>query len=219
MPIRVGGGALCRFPLPHQTGRYCCLQFNLDGKAVSWAGLRSLLGAEGSSSLPHAEATFWWPTVPHCPVVRKRWQVPLSFRRVWTFDVSVVQESLGLGGAVPFYSRATAFCFSVVAKLSLALGPRVFSSTRSVRDLLKWFCRSNAIEQGAPRYSRTTCMLVVSCDMPALSAHFCTGVVLSFSRAKSFVAVWYGCALTCEAFLLRRALFSCSLALYVTRFC
>lgn len=128
-----------------------------------------------------------------------------------------------LGGAVPFYSRATAFCFSVVAKLSLALGPRVFSSTRSVHDLLKWFCRSNAIEQGAPRYSRTTCMLVVSCDMPALSTHFCTGVVLSFSRAKSFVAVWYGCALKCEAFYYAvhssHAHSLLWLALYETRFC
>lgn len=101
-PFEWGGGVLCRFPPPHQTSRYRRLQFNLDGKAVSRVGLRSLLGTGGSSSLLHAEATFWWPSVPHCPVVRKRWQVPLPFRRVWTFDVSVVRESSGFGGCRSF---------------------------------------------------------------------------------------------------------------------
>lgn len=164
--------------------------------------------------LPLCGSHLCCPTVPYCFAVRKCWQQsPLTLPRCFAFWCWLWGEARVLGmreGGVPFYSCAQ-LLFLIEASFRLRWD-HVFS-LRSVRDLLKCFCRFNAVEQGAGLLTNNTCLLyVVTCQR---YAHFVLALYsLSFSWAK--YTLWLcGMVLLCEA-LLRYAVSPCLHALVCT---
>lgn len=194
MPIRV---VPCCFP-PHQTCRRS--KFNLDGKAVL-AEPRSLSGVR---TLPSSVRKP--PMLPHCPILLRCPEMLATVSpypsAVFCLLVLVVgghARVLGMReGGVPFYSCAQ-LLFLIEASFRLRWD-HVFS-LRSVRDLLKCFCRFNAVEQGAALLANNTCLLyVVTCQR---YAHFVLALY-SLSRELSILCgcvEWFYFARLCCAVL------------------
>lgn len=152
--------------------------------------------------LPLCGSHLCCPTVPYCFAVRKCWQQsPLTLPRCFAFWCWLWGDVRVLGmreGGVPFYSCAQ-LLFLIEASFRLRWD-HVFS-LRSVRDLLKCFCRFNAVEQGAALLANNTCLLyVVTCQR---YAHFVLALY-SLSRELSILCgcvEWFYFARLCCAVL------------------